>query len=96
MPWPPMANSTKHFATHPLCPITSSEILQSADLIRGLYPSKTEFQFKAVTLEEPAKAQLVPYLEAEHSGARVPQIDRKTFVCYYLRNTVSDARLSDA
>lgn len=74
---------------HPLCPITAAEISQSADLIRSLYPAKTDFLFKAITLEEPEKAQLVPYLDAEHSRGRLPRIERKTFVCYYLRNTVS-------
>ena len=85
----PMAASTKHISAHPLCPVTASEIKRSAELIRNLYPSKTNFQFKAIMLEEPEKAQLVPYLEAEHKGARLPKIDRKVFVSYYLRNTVS-------
>ena len=85
----PMAAPVKQIATHPLCPITAAEIKQSVDLIRSLYPAKTDFVFKAITLEEPQKAQLVPYLDAEHSGRKLPHIDRKTFVCYYLRNTVS-------
>lgn len=84
-----MAAPVKQIPAHPLCPITAAEIEQSAHLIRSLYPAKTEFSFKALTLEEPDKAHLVPYLDAEHSGARLPHIDRKTFVCYYLRNTVS-------
>ncbi|CAF9907186.1 hypothetical protein IMSHALPRED_005464 [Imshaugia aleurites] len=83
----PMAAPVKQIATHPLCPITAAEIKQSVDLIRSLYPAKTDFVFKAITLEEPQKAQLVPYLDAEHSGRKLPHIDRKTFVCYYLRNT---------
>lgn len=79
----------KHVAAHPLCPITASEIKRSADLIRNVYPSKTQLHFKAITLEEPEKAQLVPYLEAEHSATRLPRIDRKAFVSYYIRNTVN-------
>ncbi len=85
----PMAASVKQIPAHPLCPITAAEIKRSAHLIRTLYPAKTDFSFKAITLEEPEKAQLVPYLDAEHSGGRLPHIDRKVFVCYYLRNTVS-------
>lgn len=85
----PMAASVKQLPAHPLCPVTAAEIKQSAHLIRSLYPAKTDFSFKAITLEEPEKALLVPYLEAEHCRARLPHIDRKTFVCYYLRNTVS-------
>ena len=84
-----MAAPVKQIPAHPLCPITATEIRQSADLIRSLYPAKTDFRFKSITLEEPEKAQLMPYLDAEHSGGRLPHIDRKIFVCYYLRNTVS-------
>lgn len=84
-----MAEAAKQTATHPLCPITTSEIRRSAELLRRQWPSKTEIHFKAITLEEPAKAQLVPYLEAEHKGSRIPQIDRRAFVSYYIRNTVS-------
>lgn len=79
----------KHVAIHPLSPLTTSEITSAASLIRSLYASNTKFQFKAITLEEPEKARLVPYLEAEHSGGRLPSIDRKAFVSYYIRNTVS-------
>lgn len=83
-------NSTqKHAAAHPLCPITASEIKRSADLMRSIYPSKTDFHFKAITLDEPEKAQLVPYLDAEHRGTSLPRIDRRAFVSYYIRNTVS-------
>lgn len=84
----PMTAPVKQTAAHPLCPITAAEIEHSAQLIRNLYPANTEFSFKAITLEEPEKAQLVPYLDAEHSGGTLPHIDRKFFVCYYLRNTV--------
>lgn len=85
----PVVGVSKQIPSHPLSPLTAAEITRSADLIKGLYPAKTDLQFKAVTLEEPEKAQLVPYLEAEHHGGRVPKIDRKAFVCYYIRNTVS-------
>ncbi len=85
----PAATVSKQVASHPLSPLTASEITASAELIKGLYPYQTKFQFKAITLEEPEKAHLVPYLEAEHNGKRVPRIARKAFVCYYIRNTVS-------
>ena len=77
--------------SHPLSPLTASEITTSAELIKGLYPSQTKVQFKAITLEEPEKAQLVPYLDAEHSGRPLPRIPRKAFVNYYIRNTVSSS-----
>lgn len=79
----------KHLAVHPLSPLSAYEIVQAADLIRHLYPSSIELQFKAVTLEEPEKARLVPYLDAERGGRKVPSIDRKAYSSYYIRNTVS-------
>ena len=85
----PMAAPVKQTPAHPLCPITAAEITRSADLIRTVYPAKTDFRFKTITLEEPEKAQLMPYLEAEHNRGRLPHIERKTLVCYYIRNTVS-------
>ena len=87
--------AAKHAALHPLSPLSASEIVRAADFIRRLYPSAAELQFKAVTLEEPEKARLVPYLEAEHGGRKLPAIDRKAFVSYYIRNTVSRLRLGN-
>ena len=82
------AGLSKKTASHPLSPLTASEITKASGLIKALYPSKVDLHFKAVTLEEPEKAQLVPYLEAECQGRRLPSLDRKAFVCYYIRNTV--------
>lgn len=76
-------------ASHPLSPLSASEITTSAELIKSLYPTQTRIHFKAITLEEPEKAQLVPYLDAEHNGRSLPRISRKAFVNYYIRNTVS-------
>ena len=85
----PQAKASKHFAAHPLCPLTGSEISNTAELVKGLWPSNVDLLFKVITLEEPAKKLFVPYLEAEHGGKALPRIDRKAFVAYYLRNTVS-------
>ncbi|KAL8718771.1 MAG: hypothetical protein Q9225_004134 [Loekoesia sp. 1 TL-2023] len=83
----PSIGVAKHVSSHPLSPLTSSEINNAARLVQSLYPAGTSLQYKAVTLHEPAKAQLVPYLDAEHNGSRTPSIERKAFVCYYIRNT---------
>ena len=85
----PSATADTQVASHPLSPLTASEIVTGAKLIRGLYPTQTKIHFKAITLEEPEKAQLVPYLDAEHNGRPLPRIPRKAFVNYYIRNTVS-------
>ncbi|KAL8745704.1 MAG: hypothetical protein Q9190_002175 [Brigantiaea leucoxantha] len=83
----PAIGVAKRVATHPLSPLSSSEITRSAELVQALYPPKTDLHYKAITLEEPEKAQLAPYLEAEHHGFRAPSIDRRAFACYYIRNT---------
>lgn len=76
-------------AEHPLGPLTAEEIKESANFIKALWPSNTSLQFKVITLQEPTKADLVPFLAAEHAGQSTPTIERKSFVVYYIRNTVS-------
>lgn len=77
-------------AVHPLSPLSASEITRSSQLVKALYPAKIDLQFKVVTLEEPPKSIVVPYLDAEHNGSALPSLERKAFVCYYIRNTVSE------
>ena len=86
--WAPVAQAVKQIADHPLCPLTASEIRRSSDAIKSIYPGRPDIQFKAVTLEEPEKALLAPYLDAEHAGRKLPLIERRAFVSYYIRNTV--------
>ncbi len=75
-------------AQHPLGPLTAAEISESSRLLRSVWPGNTNLQFKAITLLEPPKAELLPYLDAEHKGKPVPTLARKSFVVYYIRNTV--------
>ena len=86
--WAPVSQAVKTLVEHPLCPLTASEIKVSAKLVRSIYPANPDIQFKAITLEEPEKALLAPYLDAEHAGKRVPKLERRAFVSYYIRNTV--------
>jgi len=85
----PIVSGKKTKLEHPLGPLTASEITRSASLVKELWPSNTSIQFKAVTLQEPNKADYLPYLEAERTGKQAPVIDRRSFVAYYIRNTVS-------
>ena len=84
----PLVGGKKQAPQHPLGPLTASEITESARLIKGLWPSNVDIQFKSITLQEPNKTELVPFLAAEHSGQSTPTIERRSFVVYYLRNTV--------
>ena len=85
----PFVGGKKATIQHPLGPLTASEITESASLIKGLWPTNTNIQFKSITLQEPSKADLVPFLAAEHAGQQTPSVERRSFVVYYLRNTVS-------
>ena len=80
--------ATKQSITHPLAPIDAAEIKQTVSYVRSQWPAGTDLHFKSITLQEPAKKEVVPYLEAEASGASLPQIDRRVFVTYYIRKTV--------
>lgn len=83
------ADATAIAPAHPLGPLSGDEISRSSSLIRAAWPEGTKFQFKVVTLLEPAKAELIPYLSAERKGQSTSSIDRRSFVVYYIRNTVS-------
>lgn len=80
----------KQSASHPLAPLTADEIKQASSIVKTQWPAEADLWFKAVTLEEPAKAETVQFLEAEHNGSALPKIDRRAMVNYYLRNTVSE------
>lgn len=81
--------AAKHYAPHPLCPLTAFEISATASLLQSVWPSNVTLRFKNISLHEPEKKKLIPHLEAEHSGKSPRPIDRKSFVSYYIRNTVS-------
>lgn len=90
----PFVGGKKLTPQHPLGPLTADEIKESARIIKALWPSNTNLQFKSISLQEPDKAELVPFLTAEHAGTTTPTIDRRSFVIYYIRNTVSEKHAS--
>jgi primary-amine oxidase len=76
-------------APHPLCPLTGDEIQASARLIESVWPQSVSLSFKVITLSEPAKEKLAPYLEAFDNGTSPSPLERLAFVAYYIRGTVS-------
>ena len=82
--------TAKQSITHPLAPVNAAEIKQAVSYVRAQWPADTDLHFKCITLQEPAKKEVVPYLEAEASGTSLPQIDRRVLVTYYLRRTVRE------
>jgi primary-amine oxidase len=82
--------TSKTTVSHPLAPLSAQEIHEASSLIRNQWPEKTDLQFKVLTLEEPAKAEMVPFLEAEFKGQSTSSIDRRVSIAYYIRKTVSN------
>lgn len=80
--------AAKQTITHPLAQLTADEITNAVALTKAQWPTNADLHFKAVTLQEPAKAEAAPYLEAEFAGYELPIIDRRAFVSYYIRKTV--------
>ncbi|KAF2213612.1 hypothetical protein CERZMDRAFT_120834 [Cercospora zeae-maydis SCOH1-5] len=79
--------TTKQNNIHPLAPIDRNEINNAVRLVQAQWPEGTDLHFKSIMLQEPAKAEMVPYLEAESQGSPLPTIDRRVFLNYYLRRT---------
>ncbi|TAQ84205.1 hypothetical protein B7494_g7470 [Chlorociboria aeruginascens] len=84
----PFVAGKKSTVQHPLGPLTANEISETASLIKALWPTGTNVHFKSITLQEPDKKDLIPFLAAEHAGSKLPEVERRSFVVYYLRNTV--------
>lgn len=81
--------TAKAVPSHPLAPLSSAELQTAASIIRASWPARTDLHFKVVTLQEPPKAEVLKYLEAEHGyGGSLPTVSRKAFINYYIRNTV--------
>jgi primary-amine oxidase len=80
--------NAKETPQHPIAPLTASEIAESSKLIKAHWPANTNLQFKVITLQEPKKVELIPFLAAEYEGRKTPVIERRSFVVYYIRNTV--------
>jgi len=72
---------------HPLDPLSPQEIIQAASILRKSYPGDTPVHFKAITLNEPPKTLVLPYLDAEHRGSPPPRVPRTAYVLYVLLNT---------
>jgi len=90
----PLVGGKTASSQHPLGPLTADEISASAQLIKASWPTNTNIQFKAITLREPSKAELLPFLAAEQIRQSTPTIDRRSFIVYYIRNTVSYSNIA--
>ena len=66
---------------HPLCPLTGDEIQSTARLIESVWPQSVSLSFKVITLSEPPKEKLAPYLQALDSGMTPSPLEWGGFVC---------------
>ncbi|KAE8155154.1 copper amine oxidase [Aspergillus avenaceus] len=57
--------------THPFDPLQPEEISKAADIVRSALEGKTP-AFRVITLQEPSKEQMIPFLEKEHAGQSIP------------------------
>jgi primary-amine oxidase len=55
----------------------TSKLLKASDAAKTAHEGET-LRFKFVSLLEPPKASLIPYLDAERSGAPLPSLPRLT------------------
>jgi primary-amine oxidase len=74
-------------SVHPLDPLSPAEITSATAILRSVYPAGSPIHFKAVTLDEPAKHLVLPYLDAEHKGSALPIVPRTAYILYVMVNT---------
>lgn len=70
---------------HPLQRLSEDEFRKARDIILKLHGSDDSLFFRSIYLSEPKKADLIPFLEAEHSGsltASTPRPPRQALVEY--------------
>jgi primary-amine oxidase len=56
---------------HPFDPITPDEIRQAVRLLRGSIEG-IQLRFKLIDVNEPIKKDVIPFLEAERLGQKLP------------------------
>lgn len=56
---------------HPFDPITPNEISQTVKLLRRNFEG-TQLRFKLIDVNEPIKIDVIPFLEAERLGQKLP------------------------
>ncbi|KIX93918.1 uncharacterized protein Z520_10255 [Fonsecaea multimorphosa CBS 102226] len=74
-------------AAHPLDPLSANDIQATAALIKSKYADGA-VHFKSISIVEPPKKILLPYLAAERAGGSVlPHLPRKTQAVWFLRGS---------
>ena len=61
---------------HPLSQLSATEFTRARDIIKELHPSDATLFFRSIFTAEPKKAELIPYLEAEHANNLTDSVQR--------------------
>lgn len=62
--------------SHPLSQLSEQEFRKARDIVTGHHGIGSALFFRSISLQEPKKADLVPYLQAEHAGTPSNSADR--------------------
>ncbi|KAJ5727959.1 copper amine oxidase [Penicillium malachiteum] len=76
---------------HPFDPLSPAEISQAARCVKDAFPND-DIAFRVVTLFEPAKTEMIPFLEAEHAKKLEVFPPRRTALVHVNLNGLSDLR----
>lgn len=68
-------------APHPLDILSVEEVNNARDIVKSLHPGHRIF-FRETYLDEPSKAKLTKYLEAEHAGQTPSPLPRQALSQY--------------
>ena len=80
-------------APHPLDQLSGDEINRARDVV--LHARRSLLQFRAIFLEEPAKAELAPFLEAEHHGTQSSKTRRPARLARVHYDVINNDRTHD-
>ncbi|KAG6035634.1 hypothetical protein E4U41_006001 [Claviceps citrina] len=61
---------------HPLTQLSVDEFTKAREIVVKLYGSSESIYFRHISLQEPSKESLIPFLEAEHAGALTAETPR--------------------
>lgn len=61
---------------HPLAPLSEAEHTKARDAVAKLHGASESIFFRAIHVQEPKKAELQPFLEAEHTGTLTEETKR--------------------
>lgn len=86
-----MSDSTLHHP-HPLSELTEAEFRSARDAIVNNHGPDTALFFRAISLSEPNKADLIPYLEAEHAGTLTDSTSRPPRLAFVEYNIIEAKR----